>query len=45
MEERGAKKLRKSSEHKKESNMSEREWLKKFSTMKVRLPWHLKHTV
>ena len=38
MGERDAKKLRESSESNGESNMSRREWLKTFSTMKVRPP-------
>jgi len=42
VEERGMKKLRESSKSKGESNMSRREWLKKFSTMKVRPPKHIK---
>ena len=45
MEERGAKKPRESSKSEEESNMSGREWLKKFNTIKVRLPWHLKPVV
>jgi len=42
MEERGVKKSRERSESEEESNTSGREWLKKFSTMKVGPPWHLK---
>ena len=43
LEKRGAKKLRESSESEEESNMSRKEWLKTFSTMKVRPPRHIKH--
>jgi len=44
MGERDAKKLRESSESDGESNTSGREWLKTFSTMKVRPPKHIKPT-
>jgi len=42
MEKRGAKKPRDSSESKEESNMSRKEWLRNFSTMKVGPPRHAK---
>ena len=42
MEERGAKKLRESSESNGESNMSGKEWLRTFSTMKVGPLKHIK---
>jgi len=45
MEERGVQKLKESSKSEEESNTSRREWLKKFSTMKVGPPQHLKPTV
>src|SRR5882724_3416576 len=40
--ERDSKKLRESSKSNGESDMSRREWLRTFSTMKVRLPKHIK---
>ena len=42
MGERNARKLRESSKSDGESNMSRREWLKTFSTMKFGLPKHIK---
>ena len=42
MEEKDAKKLRESSESDEEGNESGREWLMKFSTMKVGPPKHVK---
>jgi len=42
MEERGVKTPRESSEIEEESNVSGREWLKTFITMKVGLPRHIK---
>jgi len=43
MEKRGSKKPRDSSESEEESNMSGKEWLRNFSTMKVGPPRHVKH--
>ena len=42
LEKRGAKKLRESSKSKEESNTSRKEWLRNFSTMKVRPLRHAK---
>ena len=43
MEKRGAKKLRESSKSKEERNVSGKECLRNFSTMKVGPPRHVKH--
>ena len=45
MEKRGAKKPRESSKSEEESNVSRKEWMRNFSTMKVGPPRYIKHVV